>query len=606
MAKKLTKSRRNIYFSSSPFHFLAHLILLLLWPMLLFSMSLPDGGPSLLEMQIPSPSSSRPKQTLEHAYRQQYQQPESFSTEISNEDQQYEHEDEQQQIGNSAGVYDTNLEYNMTRVLNALIASHDRRIRPDFGGAPTIVNVTAHVITISAISEVSMDYTVDLYLRQFWHDRRLAFTAFKGHNNLTVGIDMVKSIWTPDTFFPNEKKSYFHETTSHNSFLRIDSNGNVIRSIRLTVTANCPMSLHTFPLDVQVCSLEIESYGYSTSDIIYHWHPNKPVTIDDDVHLAHFSIGGHYQIERTISLSTGNYSRLTAYFTFKRNLGFYLIQIYFPSSLIVVISWVSFFLNREATQARVTIGVTTVLTQTTLMTSTNASLPKVSYVKSLDIFLGVCFFIVFASLLEYATVGFLMKRRRQKSSSTSSSVMPRSSTVCFRELEDGTLKMLAPIHHNPHQQRMPPERKPALGRQASATPPARKMSTILAANGGTELTTPSAGGVPLFNLHPHTAFVPVVTTTGCHNSGLAGGASRGSLAFFGGPDDAALMLTIRGSTDDGTSAAGAAAQRRAGGCCKVRPSQVDLFSRIAFPLFFVIFHLAYWSFHLAYLKFDNI
>uniref|UniRef100_A0A183CS46 Neur_chan_LBD domain-containing protein n=1 Tax=Globodera pallida TaxID=36090 RepID=A0A183CS46_GLOPA len=149
---------------------------------------------------------------------------------------------------------------------------------------------------------------------------------------------MVKSIWTPDTFFPNEKKSYFHETTSHNSFLRIDSNGNVIRSIRLTVTANCPMGLHTFPLDVQVCALEIESYGYSTSDIIYHWHPNKPVTIDDDVHLAHFTIGGHYQVERTISLSTGNYSRLTAYFTFKRNLGFYLIQIYFPSSLIVVIS----------------------------------------------------------------------------------------------------------------------------------------------------------------------------------------------------------------------------------------------------------------------------
>ncbi|VDM69583.1 unnamed protein product [Strongylus vulgaris] len=53
---------------------------------------------------------------------------------------------------------------------------------------------------------------------------------------------------------------------------------------------------------------------------------------------------------------SGNYSRLSAYFTFKRNLGFYLIQIYFPSSLIVVISWVSFWLNREAVQARVAIG----------------------------------------------------------------------------------------------------------------------------------------------------------------------------------------------------------------------------------------------------------
>uniref|UniRef100_A0A183H8X4 Neur_chan_memb domain-containing protein n=1 Tax=Onchocerca flexuosa TaxID=387005 RepID=A0A183H8X4_9BILA len=136
------------------------------------------------------------------------------------------------------------------------------------------------------------------------------------------------------------------------------------------------------------------------------------VTIDENVHLAHFTIGDHRHVERVISLSTGNYSRLSTYFTFKRNIGFYLIQIYFPSSLVVVISWISFWLNRDATQARVAIGVTTVLTMTTLMTSTNATLPKVSYIKSLDIFLGTCYFIVFASLLEYATIGYLIERYR--------------------------------------------------------------------------------------------------------------------------------------------------------------------------------------------------
>lgn len=156
--------------------------------------------------------------------------------------------------------------------------------------------------------------------------------------------------------------------------------------------------------------------------------------MDKDVHLAHFEIGPHYHIERTVSLSTGNYSRLTTYFTFKRNIGFYLIQIYLPSSLIVVISWVSFWLNREATQARVTIGVTTVLTQTTLMTSTNASLPKVSYVKSLDVFLGVCFLIVFLSLIEYAFVGYLMKRQRSASNSKNSAQL-----VCYYEYEDQPL-----------------------------------------------------------------------------------------------------------------------------------------------------------------------
>ncbi len=111
-------------------------------------------------------------------------------------------------------------------------------------------------------------------------------------------------------------------------------------------------------------------------------------------------------------------------------MGYYLIQIYIPSSLIVIISWVSFWLNRGATPARVSLGVTTVLTMTTLIGTTNAALPKISYIKSIDIYLGACFFMVFASLLgesnlmatvpymnlnllvlpEYASVGYMAKR----------------------------------------------------------------------------------------------------------------------------------------------------------------------------------------------------
>lgn len=109
-------------------------------------------------------------------------------------------------------------------------------------------------------------------------------------------------------------------------------------------------------------------------------------------------------------LTTGNYSRLVCEIQFVRSMGYYLIQIYIPASLIVIISWVSFWLHRNATPARVALGVTTVLTMTTLMSSTNAALPKISYIKSIDVFLGTCFVMVFASLLEYATVGYLGKR----------------------------------------------------------------------------------------------------------------------------------------------------------------------------------------------------
>ena len=50
------------------------------------------------------------------------------------------------------------------------------------------------------------------------------------------------------------------------------------------------------------------------------------------------------------------------------------------------------------------------LTMTTLMSSTNSQLPKISYIKSIDVYLGTCFVMVFASLVEYATVGYLGKR----------------------------------------------------------------------------------------------------------------------------------------------------------------------------------------------------
>lgn len=106
------------------------------------------------------------------------------------------------------------------------------------------------------------------------------------------------------------------------------------------------------------------------------------------------------QIALTLTFSyTGNYSRLACEIQFVRSMGYYLIQIYIPSGLIVIISWVSFWLNRNATPARVALGVTTVLTMTTLMSSTNAALPKISYVKSIDVYLGTCFVMVFASLL---------------------------------------------------------------------------------------------------------------------------------------------------------------------------------------------------------------
>lgn len=59
-------------------------------------------------------------------------------------------------------------------------------------------------------------------------------------------------------------------------------------------------------------------------------------------------------------------------------MGYYLIQMYIPSLLIVILSWVSFWINMDAAPARVALGITTVLTMTTQSSGSRASLPKVT------------------------------------------------------------------------------------------------------------------------------------------------------------------------------------------------------------------------------------
>lgn len=76
--------------------------------------------------------------------------------------------------------------------------------------------------------------------------------------------------------------------------------------------------------------------------------------------------------------SSGNWSGIKAVFTFERMASYFLIHVYSPCALIVIVSWISFLLPRSSPPARVTLGVTSVLTVVTVMNMLNNSMPKVN------------------------------------------------------------------------------------------------------------------------------------------------------------------------------------------------------------------------------------
>uniref|UniRef100_A0A8D1J740 Gamma-aminobutyric acid type A receptor subunit alpha3 n=2 Tax=Sus scrofa TaxID=9823 RepID=A0A8D1J740_PIG len=247
-----------------------------------------------------------------------------------------------------------------TRILDRLLDGYDNRLRPGLGDAVTEVKTDIYVTSFGPVSDTDMEYTIDVFFRQTWHDERLKFDGpmkILPLNNL-----LASKIWTPDTFFHNGKKSVAHNMTTPNKLLRLVDNGTLLYTMRLTIHAECPMHLEDFPMDVHACPLKFGSYAYTTAEVVYSWTLGKNKSVEvaqDGSRLNQYDLLGHVVGTEIIRSST---------------------------------------------------GVTTVLTMTTLSISARNSLPKVAYATAMDWFIAVCYAFVFSALIEFATVNYFTKR----------------------------------------------------------------------------------------------------------------------------------------------------------------------------------------------------
>ncbi|XP_073505623.1 gamma-aminobutyric acid receptor subunit alpha-6 [Phyllobates terribilis] len=314
-----------------------------------------------------------------------------------------------------SSVYDNVFSENITRILDRLLDGYDNRLRPGFGGRVTEVKTDIYVTSFGPVSDVDMEYTMDVFFRQTWIDERLKFegpTEILRLNNL-----MVSKIWTPDTFFRNGKKSISHNMTTPNKLFRIMQNGTILYTMRLTIKAECPMRLINFPMDGHACPLKFGSYAYPKSEIIYTWKKGPLYSVEvpqESSSLLQYDLVGQTVSSETLKSNTGEYIVMTVHFHLQRKMGYFVIQTYIPCIMTVILSQVSFWINKESVPARTVFGITTVLTMTTLSISARHSFPKVSYATAMDWFIAVCFAFVFSALIEFAAVNYFTNRQTQQ------------------------------------------------------------------------------------------------------------------------------------------------------------------------------------------------
>jgi hypothetical protein len=204
----------------------------------------------------------------------------------------------------------------------------------------------------------------------------------------------------------------------------VEPNGQIIISKRIQATLFCKMDLRKFPFDKQHCKTVLESWMYNRTEIVLHWEKNSPVVMGPNQHLTEYELVEYSSNETMVNADLhnfrhgeiiGNYSALTFTIVLRRQVGFYIMDYFIPSTMIVATSWMSFWLQADQTSPRMTAGCTTLLTFVTLSTSQEKSLPKVSYVKASEVWFLGCVLFIFMSIVEFAFVNMIWCRRKNVS-----------------------------------------------------------------------------------------------------------------------------------------------------------------------------------------------
>ncbi|XP_077865204.1 glycine receptor subunit alphaZ1-like [Saccoglossus kowalevskii] len=289
---------------------------------------------------------------------------------------------------------------NMSHVslfIEELFINYDRRLTPTFSEeTPTTVICDVFVSNIGSISESTMN----------WFDHRLRHPQ---NRKIPTSSALLERIWVPDLFFANEKEGIQHQLTVENKLLRVSHDGEVILSQRLSLRLNCNMHLQHFPMDEQVCDMAMESFGYTSDQLIFIWRNDmaKAVQVDDTLTLPQFELY-HTNTKRCDKVYwTGNFTCIAVSFHFVRQIGYYMLNTYIPTFALVLLSWVSFWMRPDAAPARVSLGVTVILTTTTLAIGVRGSFAKVSYITAIDVWMTSCLIFVISTTIEFAIVNFL-------------------------------------------------------------------------------------------------------------------------------------------------------------------------------------------------------
>ncbi len=277
--------------------------------------------------------------------------------------------------------------------------------RPDEWRGPTKVRFLVFVLDIDAIDDANQSFTSNVYVRLRWKDRRLANP--KGSTRQI----RLEEVWNPQVILANRQGLV---SRSLPDVVHVEPDGTVTYRQRYTGMLSQPLQLANFPMDKHTFTIHFASAAYGAKELDF-----VPDTSDYDSNLIGGSMAGELSLPdwnvlgfEILALPYEPIEEIKAAgfalrFEAERYVKYYYWQVLIPLSVVVMMSWAGFWIQRGQVGVRIGVATSSILTMIAHRFVLASLLPRLPYMTRMDYFSVACTVLVFLALTGVVLTGYL-------------------------------------------------------------------------------------------------------------------------------------------------------------------------------------------------------
>ena len=270
----------------------------------------------------------------------------------------------------------------------------DNGQRPQLNGEPTQVEVFLYLIDVTRIDGAAQSFTADLFMMLRWHDQRLASAA--GSRRLALA-----TVWNPHLQILNQRSI----DTTFPEVIEVTADGTVTYRQRFFGDFSSRLDLHDFPMDRHTLGFHLVVPGYGRDEVaLVPPTDGTGVLSSQSLSIVDWDIGDFVSRIEDLEIVPGgrSISGFVGEYTARRYLGFYLSKAMLSVAIIVLMSWIVFWIAPKNIAPRMSVSVTAMLTLIAYRFLLGQMLPPLSYLTRMDHFLLGSTCLVFVAIVEVA------------------------------------------------------------------------------------------------------------------------------------------------------------------------------------------------------------